>query len=194
MHGNRSKGSKKGRLLVGLVAAMGFTQGAVAASSLQCAATELSAPVSKIELMPDTLGVAVESAVNGQRYQILIHRPSATVKEPPGGFPVLYVLDGNATFVLAAQAAALPDRKQRSIRTESITRRSRSSASFIIGQVMYGKRSTFSVRELCELICSSIVRFLWTKSCPSSRRIVKEALSKRLLSCRCGELLKLPGR
>ncbi|MGF6571315.1 putative alpha/beta superfamily hydrolase [Paraburkholderia sp. GAS333] len=110
MHGNRSKGSKKGRLLVGLVAAMGFTQGAVAASSLQCAATELSAPVSKIELMPDTLGVAVESAVNGQRYQILIHRPSATVKEPPGGFPVLYVLDGNATFVLAAQAARLQER------------------------------------------------------------------------------------
>lgn len=110
MHRNRGSRSGKGRLLLGLVAAMGFAQGAVAASSLQCAATELSAPASKIELMPDTLGVAVESAVNGQRYQILIHRPSATVKEPPGGFPVLYVLDGNATFVLAAQAARLQER------------------------------------------------------------------------------------
>src|SRR5262245_2584169 len=31
------------------------------------------------------------------------------------------------------------------------------------------------------------MRFLWTKSCPSSRRIVKPALSKRLLSCRGAE-------
>lgn len=110
MHSNRSSTSMKGRLLFGLVAAVGFTQGALAASPQQCAATELSAPASKIDLMPGMLGVAIESAANGQRYQILIHQPSAAVKEPPGGFPVLYVLDGNATFVLAAQAARLQER------------------------------------------------------------------------------------
>jgi predicted alpha/beta superfamily hydrolase len=110
MHSNRSSRFTKERLLLGLIAAMGFTQGAVAASSLQCCATEFPASASKIELMPGTLGVSMESAVNGQHYQVLIYRPSATVKEPLGGFPVLYVLDGNATFVLAAQAARLQER------------------------------------------------------------------------------------
>lgn len=110
MHGNLHRGFRKARLMVGLIAAIGFARGVLAASSVQCPATELSPSAAQIDLMPGTLGVSLDSASNGQPYRLLIHRPSATLPVPPGGFPVLYVLDGNATFVLAAQAARLQER------------------------------------------------------------------------------------
>jgi predicted alpha/beta superfamily hydrolase len=40
------------------------------------------------------------AAGNGQRYRLFVSVPEGPV--PPGGYPVLYVLDGNAAFVVAA--------------------------------------------------------------------------------------------
>lgn len=111
MHGNRHCSFFKKRLMLALFAAIGVTQGAIGttvAPSSRCPLTQQAA--AGIDVLPGTLGVPIDSTRNGQHYQLLIHRPSATVKEPPGGFPVLYVLDGNATFVLAAQAARLQER------------------------------------------------------------------------------------
>ncbi|MDE1178975.1 alpha/beta hydrolase-fold protein [Paraburkholderia sp.] len=101
---------------MGMGVGVGVALGAMSAPStahaapLQCPAAESPAPDSGLAVMPGVLGYTMQSAVNGQRYRIWIHRPSATVQAPPGGFPVLYVLDGNATFVLAAQAARLQER------------------------------------------------------------------------------------
>lgn len=45
----------------------------------------------------------------GKRYRIFLHEPSA--KPPPDGFPVLYLLDGNATFATAVETAAMQTRR-----------------------------------------------------------------------------------
>ncbi|MFC4597309.1 alpha/beta hydrolase [Cohnella hongkongensis] len=49
------------------------------------------------------------SRTNGREYRILIARPAEAA--PPGGYPVLYTLDGNATFLTMAEAARLQTRK-----------------------------------------------------------------------------------
>jgi predicted alpha/beta superfamily hydrolase len=45
----------------------------------------------------------------GQRYRVFLHEPS--VKPPPEGFPVLYLLDGNATFATAVETATMQMRR-----------------------------------------------------------------------------------
>jgi len=45
----------------------------------------------------------------GRRYRVFLHEPSA--KPPPDGFPVLYLLDGNATFATAVETAAMQTRR-----------------------------------------------------------------------------------
>lgn len=46
---------------------------------------------------------------NGREYRILIAMP--TEPPPPGGYPVLYALDGDATFLTMAEATRLQTRK-----------------------------------------------------------------------------------
>ena len=45
------------------------------------------------------------SAITGRAYRLFVHAPLAP--PPPGGYPVLYVTDGNATFGFAASQAEL---------------------------------------------------------------------------------------
>jgi predicted alpha/beta superfamily hydrolase len=45
----------------------------------------------------------------GRRYRVFLYGPSA--KPPPDGFPVLYLLDGNATFATAVETAAMQMRR-----------------------------------------------------------------------------------
>jgi uncharacterized protein len=45
------------------------------------------------------------SKISGRTYRIFVHTPP--VPPPPGGYPVLYVTDGNATFPVAAGQAEL---------------------------------------------------------------------------------------
>ena len=51
-------------------------------------------------VLPETESWDITSK-EGARYQILVSRPSAT-KPPENGYPVLYVLDGNAFFAMFA--------------------------------------------------------------------------------------------
>ncbi len=63
--------------------------------------------------MPDMTLVRTETrdvcSRTGAVYRLFISRPDAP--PGPGGFPVLYLLDGNATFPIAAVAAALQSRR-----------------------------------------------------------------------------------
>ena len=60
-----------------------------------------SAPVSAGVVMPETESWDM-SAAEGGSYRIFVSRPSAPA--PAGGYPVLYVLDGNAMFAGFAEA------------------------------------------------------------------------------------------
>lgn len=63
--------------------------------------------------MPDTTLVRNETrdvrSQAGEIYRLFISRPDA--QPGPGGFPVLYLLDGNATFPTAAVTVALQSRR-----------------------------------------------------------------------------------
>ncbi|MFV3075241.1 alpha/beta hydrolase [Niveispirillum fermenti] len=60
-----------------------------------------AAPVATPYVMPDT-EVWDMPAAHGQTYRIYVSRPAGEV--PEGGYPVLYVLDGNAMFAGFAEA------------------------------------------------------------------------------------------
>lgn len=65
--------------------------------------------------LPQTEQRVLHSRHTGRDYQIFLSRP--TQPAPPGGFPVLYVLDGNALFpALALQAQALEARPEPTLR------------------------------------------------------------------------------
>ncbi|MBF5005476.1 alpha/beta hydrolase [Diaphorobacter caeni] len=53
--------------------------------------------------LPRSHQMDVRDAASGHLYRIFVQVPDAPA--PPGGYPVLYVLDGNATFLMAAQLA-----------------------------------------------------------------------------------------
>lgn len=76
---------------------------AVFASPAVVSAADGPAPVPASVLMSRQIDFT--SAVNGQRYRIQIAQPFAP--PPPGGFPVIYVLDGDAYFGSFAAAARL---------------------------------------------------------------------------------------
>lgn len=44
---------------------------------------------------------SVKSQINGQEYRIQVYQPSGPV--PASGFPIIYTLDGNSTFVMTAE-------------------------------------------------------------------------------------------
>lgn len=76
----------------------------VAAVMLAVAAP--AAPAAPMAGVPYTLPRSVEQVVraeNGEAYRILIAWPEAP--PPPGGYPVLYVLDGEDNFAIAALTA-----------------------------------------------------------------------------------------
>lgn len=66
---------------------------------------ETAAPVT----LPDTEVRSLTSRDGARSYRLLIGRPAG--EAPPGGFPVLYLLDGNATFATAFQAMRLQSRR-----------------------------------------------------------------------------------
>lgn len=52
----------------------------------------------------------VDSAITGQHYRIFVSVPQTL--PPPGGYPIIYVLDGNAAFPLAAHISRNVERRQ----------------------------------------------------------------------------------
>lgn len=90
-------------LLVSLLAGLGLAADAVANDAWQ--------PVQ----LPHTVQHETHSQSTGRDYRLYVAEPSQA--PPPGGYPVLYVLDGNALFPgLAIQAQALEDRPEPSLR------------------------------------------------------------------------------
>lgn len=91
----------------------------LAMATIAALATPLAAAAALQDWQPVTLPQAeqrmLHSSHTGRDYQIFLSRPAQ--EPPPGGYPVLYVLDGNALFPsLAIQAQALearPDPKLR---------------------------------------------------------------------------------
>jgi predicted alpha/beta superfamily hydrolase len=83
----------------------------VAAAALSLALVGL--PARAAGPVPDTAPVTIEGArqfdlvskVNGRAYRVFVATPAQA--PPKGGFPVLYVLDGNAYFATAAATAGL---------------------------------------------------------------------------------------
>ncbi len=59
-------------------------------------------------VLPGTTEVML-AGQNGHRYRLLIAGPS--LPPPPGGYPVIYALDGNATFATLADAGRLQTRR-----------------------------------------------------------------------------------
>lgn len=81
-------------------AAMGMA-GPVIAQHSQQAATATQATVT----VPASKRIDFVSSVSGRHYSALIALPLSTQPPPPKGFPVIYVLDGNALFGTAVDAA-----------------------------------------------------------------------------------------
>ncbi len=69
-------------------------------TSIQTAAGEVTVPAAEQFTMT--------ASKTGHRYRIFLAKP--VLPPPPGGYPVIYVLDGNATFQTAAQALRLQTR------------------------------------------------------------------------------------
>lgn len=60
-------------------------------------------------VLPGAEWRVIRAAESGLTYRLYVSRPAG--EPPPGGFPVLYVLDGNAVFVTVAQAVRLQSRR-----------------------------------------------------------------------------------
>lgn len=58
--------------------------------------TEWVAPPTSPALLPGTVQFDMVSKITGRSYRIYVSKPQDPT--PPGGFPVLYVLDGDAFF------------------------------------------------------------------------------------------------
>lgn len=65
---------------------------------------ESSLPSEPVAL-PGTHARTIRSSVNGQLYRIFVATPAE--EPPPGGFPVLYMLDANSSFLTMAQTMAV---------------------------------------------------------------------------------------
>ncbi|MBP7000712.1 alpha/beta hydrolase-fold protein [Amaricoccus sp.] len=89
-------------------------------AALLLTALPLAAPVAARAAEPEPVGAAaavtvpgaevfdMTSVASGRRYRIFLSLPS--LPPPPGGYPALYYLDGNATFLTAAEAVRLQTR------------------------------------------------------------------------------------
>jgi uncharacterized protein len=77
---------------------------ALVLSSAAAAAEPGAAPVE----VPEAETFALTAEGSGRRYRIFLARP--VLPPPPEGYPVLYFLDGNATFLTAAEALRLQTR------------------------------------------------------------------------------------
>ncbi|WP_394762329.1 alpha/beta hydrolase [Phenylobacterium sp.] len=91
---------------IGLLAALLLSAAPASAALEQGAAAQQPAPHRGIGLsevsVPLSRRIDFTSQVNGQSYSLLIALP--TTPAPPGGYPVIYVLDGGAYFGSATDA------------------------------------------------------------------------------------------
>lgn len=58
-------------------------------------------PAGRSLVVPDCEGFSLPGADGCRRHEIFVHVPA--VEAPPGGFPVLYLLDANADFLLVVE-------------------------------------------------------------------------------------------
>jgi len=79
------------------------TLGACAAALAAGAAPALAAPDWRAVTLPAARQADIHSAATGQRYRVFVAEPPGPA--PAAGRPVLYVLDGNAAFPVAALLA-----------------------------------------------------------------------------------------
>lgn len=96
-------GGNARRSVIAGATAVGLALSAVATGHVR-AETE-AAPVT----LRDTEVRSLTSRDGARSYRLLIGRPAG--EAPPGGFPVLYLLDGNGTFATAFQAMRLQSRR-----------------------------------------------------------------------------------
>ncbi|MCM2971416.1 alpha/beta hydrolase [Larsenimonas suaedae] len=82
---------------------MSLLSGAISVGASQAQAAS-NADSSSAMSIPDTKTFTLHNA-SDQAYSIMTYVPD--VKAPPGGFPVIYLLDGNATFPIAVEAFRL---------------------------------------------------------------------------------------
>jgi len=88
---------------------------AVGLASAQAAEADGWKPV----VLPQTEQRDVHSSNTGHDYRIFLSKPQQP--PPPGGYPVLYVLDGNALFpIVALQANALENRPDPALRASVV--------------------------------------------------------------------------
>lgn len=91
---------------LGLGPALATAQPGGAATSVVTPA--LGSPV----LLPQARAIELRAQASGHRYRILVSVPGTPA--PPSGHPVMYVLDGNAGFPVAAFVARTVERRQES--------------------------------------------------------------------------------
>lgn len=75
----------------------------IAASSAQATGSSVGITV------PATEQFTLTASANGRRYRIFVAHPRDAA--PAEGYPVIYLLDGNATFLIGAEAVRLQTRK-----------------------------------------------------------------------------------
>ncbi|WP_407977301.1 alpha/beta hydrolase [Brucella pseudogrignonensis] len=88
-------------------AALFFITRAILAIMLTLNATSMETKAEDVTV-PTAEQFTMTASKNGHRYRIFLAKP--VLPPPPGGYPVIYVLDGNATFQTAAQALRLQTR------------------------------------------------------------------------------------
>ncbi len=111
---------------------LGGTANAITAIGQRADAKPVHSPV----VRPDAEQWDMTSRITGRTYRIFVARPSGTKPPPPGGYPVIYLNDGDFEFHTAADALMM-----QSIALEL-------ASAYIVG-IGYGKGWEYASRTRC---------------------------------------------